>query len=307
MNQFRGAKRWAMLVVVALSAGACGVGADGLPGNTFADEDDDAFGLADADKADGARSWKRVWENTKKKVRDRVDEAKERAEAVYDQMLSFWERGVDYATAHPDEIWAKIRALDCKTVVEGLSRYNPASRFLANFSAPAATCADQFTVGFVCGTSQMMQALKTVAVGSIRAAWQHRPACFRTALLSGPLGPAGFAMCGLYYYSKPQVIKMAKCAKQLYQENRLWRALWEELWKTGCELAGQITLDVVMTALAGGGGAPAMIGSWFFKIKRMISPIAWLRAAGPVAHHSVEAVAHSLINASERLSECRDE
>jgi hypothetical protein len=305
VRRISGSKGWAVVAVL-MGATACGGGLDGLPGNSVLEEND-AIGLADEDKADGAWSWNRVWQNTKKRVKDRVDEARDRAESVYDQMLSIWNRGVDYAVNHPEEIWDAVRSLDCKTVVEGVSSFNPARKFLANFSAPAATCMDQFSVGFVCGTGQMMHALRTVAVGSIRSAWEHRQACFRTAILAGPLGGAGFALCGLYYYAKPQVVKMARCAQQLYRENQLWRALWTELWHTGCELAGQMTLDVVMEALSGGAGTAAMIGSWFFKIKRLISPVAWLRAAGPVAHHSIEAVAHSLINVSERLSECQDD
>jgi hypothetical protein len=115
-------------------------------------------------------------------------------------------------------------------------------------------------------------------------------------------------MCGLYYYAKPRVQKMASCLKALYNSSNMkkfWGLLWEEAWKLGCNVLGGIALDVVLGVLTAGSGTVASVAKWVKRIGDALSPSTWMRIASNIGAKTVDAAISYTQNVATRLYECK--
>jgi gas vesicle protein len=251
-----------------------------------------------------AHWWNTTWDNAKALAKKAGSKVSKTMLAGYDKLKSLCSRGLTYVKNGAKEIWEGMKSLDCGKIVEGFSRFDLLAVLMSKLWVPAGTCLVEFRKGFYCGIPDMIVTLGKLYLGSAQAAWNNKKVCGVATILAGPLGPSAFMGCGLFFYGKEQVAKMAACFKKL-NTKEFFSLLWKEAWKLGCNVLGGIVLDIVIDLLLAGGGTPAIVAKWVKKVGDMLSPAAWMKIANKIGAKSVDAAVSYVQNVSKGLTECK--
>ena len=205
-----------------------------------------------------------------------------------------WDSVKDQVKEAGHEVWTGLKTLDCGKIVEGMSKLNIANLIVGAIAKPAGTCLTKFQEGFLSSLPDMLKGLADVVIGSAKAGWANKSTCLKM----GPL----FSTCGLYYSAKAKFEKIGACFKAMGTKEIL-KLLWEEAWKLGCKVAGELVADATLEALSAGSGTPAVVAKWILKVHHLLAPATWLKI-----HKAAKAVNTAIDYAKDvakGLAECK--
>lgn len=178
------------------------------------------------------------------------------------------------------ESWGAIRSASCSGGFDAAFALGGIDRSSASQMGSgwyAGKCGQEYAKGFFCKIPDLFTGGTHFTQDSAEYAWKYRQRCLTVGLgmgvLTGGLSPAAAGpplVCGAGHLLAEKVPKAYRCAKAIFDGGNSGGELANMLLKLGCNVAGSLTVDLIIAILSGGATAPEVLRSNVQKISEKL-------------------------------------